>query len=156
MKRALLLSTILAALLAVPASATIKIRESETLDLLQETKKVDCEAHKRFFVASAPRKEAYRLTVAIGKPIWAGYGHDYDIFFGDQRVVALVSAPGDTFYTSDVDLPGTPPGTVQVGGVKFSPKGKRISVGAFGLSTLDLSAGVVVSGAAKCASPRLR
>ena len=101
--------------------------------------------------------EGGRPTVAvfISNFDWHGYGADYPLLYGDQHTIAEVLGGGEPF-SNEFPIPGTPPGTVGTGGIKFSSNGKRFSIGAFGLPNEDFSAGMSVTGGAKCKYPKRR
>lgn len=148
--------------LAPSAGASIKIQQSETLELLGEFDKASCKspAGKKFgFTAfSLPAEDLYTLDVFIAKSAWSGLGDSYDLFYGGQDVTAYVFGPnpGES-YGNDVSIPGTPDNTVWAGGVKVSANGKRYSVGAYGLADPTFSGpGMTVSGSAKCRYKRRR
>lgn len=155
MRRAFLLGVAVLAVAAPPASATIKIHESESLELLQEFERASCKASKgakiAFHAFSLPTNDLYTLDLFISRDAWKGFGHTYDLLYGDGSVDASVFGPNQgELYTNAVGLPGTPPGTVGAGAIKISANGKRYSVGAYALPNEDASKGVAVTGAAKC------
>ncbi len=157
MRRSLALALALVGLVAAAptAGASIKIHNSETLELLQEFDKASCKASRNakipFYAFSLPANDLYTLDVFITRDAWKGFGHTYNLYYGNSDITAYVFGPnqGET-YTNEVGLPGTPPGTVGAGAIKISANGKRYSIGAYGLSDESASRGVSVSGAAKC------
>lgn len=150
------------AMTAAPASATITMADSETGQQLGTFDQAQCRVNKkagpskiRFSAFSLPKGDTYTLAVFISNFDWHGFGGEYPLLFGDGHTIAQVFAP-NTNFSNEYPIPGTPPDTVGVGGIKLSNNGKRISVGAFGLPNESFTAGVMVSGAAKCKYPKRR
>jgi hypothetical protein len=144
------------ALFAPTAAASIQILDSETVAPLEEFDNASCRvtkgnAHSRFVAFSLPANDLYVLDVFIAKSAWEGFGHTYDLVYGDTAVIAQVFGPGPgENYSNEYGIPGTPPGFVGAGAVKISKNGKRFSVGAFGLPDRTFTKGVTVTGAARC------
>jgi hypothetical protein len=141
-----------------PASASIKIQDSETLTVLQEFDKADCRVVKnktiKWRAFSQPADDLYTLDVFVNKSAWNGFG-EYDLLYGDPGVEFFVFGPDHDIYSNTYGIPGTPPG-VFAGGLKISKNGKRYSVGAYGLSNEAFTKGIAVSGSARCKAPKRR
>lgn len=147
------------ALLAPAATASIKIQESETLSLLEEFEQAKCRTKTKafgFVALSLPANDLYTLDVFITKAAWKGFGHTYNLFYGNEDVQINVFGPNGELFSNEYGLPGTPDGTVGAGGIKISENGKKFSVGAYGLPDATFNSGVATTGAAKCKYPRRR
>lgn len=159
MGRALIAAIVGLALLAPAARGDIEIRDSDSTALLDSFEKANCKTHKRgpfgFTAFSLPAGDTATVDVFISQQAWKGFGHTYPLYYGDQHVQVNAFYGGQEFG-AEHGIPGTPPGIVGAGGVKISKNGKRFSVGAYALSNEDFTAGVSVSGGAKCKYPRRR
>jgi hypothetical protein len=144
------------AVLAPAANATVTIRDSDTSAVLEEFQTAKCKLKSKsfgFVAYSVPANDLYRLDVFIYKQAWDGFGHTYNLFYGDELAVVDVFGPTER-YGNEFTPPGTPPGTLGAGGLKFAQNGKRFSVGAYGLSNEAFTRGVSVTGSAKCTYKR--
>ena len=162
MRRAIVVGVLGFVLVAGPASATVTVSDSDTGRELASFEKAQCKLRGkgapgkiRFTAFSLPKGAALTLAVFISNFDWHGFGADYPLLYGDQHTIAEVLGGGEPF-SNEFPIPGTPPGTVGTGGIKFSSSGKRLSIGAFGLPNEDFSAGVSVTGGAKCKYPKRR
>jgi hypothetical protein len=142
----------LAGLLAPPASATITIRDADTAAVLEEFQTAKCKLRSKpfgFVAFSLPANDPYRASVFIYKDAWKGFGRTYNLLYGDTLTSVDVYGPTE-LYGNEFGPPGTPPGTLAAGGLKFPQNGKRFSVGAYGLGNEAFTSGVSVTGSAKC------
>jgi hypothetical protein len=165
MRRTILVVVAVLATIAVPvrASAEVTIYNSdESMQVLATFQKASCRLNKaggpskiRFSAFSLPKNTTWTFAVFISNFDWHGFGGDYPLMFGDQHTIAEVFGPGGP-YSNEFPIPGTPPGTVGTGGIKFSPNGRKISIGAYGLPDEAFTSGVSIVGAAKCKYPRRR
>jgi hypothetical protein len=143
-------------LVPATASADIEVRLSEGgTSVLAHFPKVKCKVGKgaTAFEAKAHNSNAYALVLSVDKSEWLGLGETYTLLYGDSAVFAAVKA-GQVQYSNENGPPGTPPGTVPAGGIKISPNGKRIGVGAYGLADPSFSQGLSLTGGAKCQYPK--
>ena len=136
--------------------------DSDTGQRLASFDSAQCRVNKkggaskiRFSAFSLPKNAPYTLGVFISNFDWHGFSADYPLLYGDQHTNAEVLTAGTTF-SNEVSIPGTPPDTVGVGGIKFSSNGKRMSVGAYALPDESFTTGVSVYGAVKCKYPKRR
>lgn len=161
MGRGLVVGILALALLApASASATLEIRNSDETNALLATVdtmkcKVDKRAKRPFKASGTANGGGYAVGLEIQKSDWKGFGHEYTLYYGDSGVFAAVASP-TVQYSNEVEIPGTPPGVVPAGAIKLSANGKRVAVGAYGLSDPSFSSGVSLTGGAKCKYPKRR
>lgn len=151
-----------------PARAEIQLFESsEAATKLGTVRKGKCKVRtangRKYFGALAESTNGrFDLVVVIDPPIWRGYRKVYPLFYGDANVwVGLTDHHTDTRYSTSFPIPGTPPGVVGAGRVKFfggGRKGRRkLGVGAYSVpGERDLMEGIAVAGRMKCKKPRRR
>jgi hypothetical protein len=165
MRRTILVGAAMLATIAVPARASAEVtiyNSDESMQVLATFQKASCRLNKagapskiRFSLFSLPKNQTWTVAVFISNLAWHGFGGNYPLSYGDGHTIAEVLGPGGP-YSNEFAIPGTPPDTVGAGGIKFSPNGRKISIGAYGLPDEAFTSGVSVVGDAKCKYPRRR
>lgn len=158
------LATFVLAVVAVPARAEIQLIESsEAATELGKIRKGKCKVRRtsngeKYFGAIAESTNGrWELTVLVDRGFWGGYREEYSLFYGVAEInVALLDLSTDTAYSTSYSIPGTPPGVVGAGGLKFSGGGRKLGVGAYSVPSQDFTRGVAVAGRMKCKAPRRR
>jgi hypothetical protein len=148
------------AALPTSAGAEVKIYDTENLALLGTIAKAHCKVIKRpngadlgFLAFSLPDKAPFSLFVFIQEESWHGFRGDYPLLHGGTGVGFRLTGPpeGDgELYSNVFGIPGTPPGTVSGGAIRFSKDGRRLSIGFAPAANSDFTQGVVFAGAMKC------
>jgi hypothetical protein len=148
------LGACLAALaLAAPAQAEISIVD-DAGNVVSEIKKGKCKVTgkkgKKEFVGFGESPEGWELNVYILNESWGGVKDDYTLFYGVRDVGFDLYGPDSELYSNQFPIPGTPPGLVGGGAIKFGKHGRKLAIGFAPAPNRDFTRGVSFAGAMKC------
>jgi hypothetical protein len=155
MRKALLIA-ILTVLLTVPAQAPAKIQvvgnEGGVLDTFDT---IRCRAsgsgnNQDFFASGKSENRRFRLSIFIDAPVFKGFGRDYEIFYGAEDPQVFLTRLADDEKFSNFTVPGTPPGLLQAGEIKFNGRGTRMGAGMYSANNKEATEGLAFAGGVRC------
>ena len=152
---ALIAAAVAMAIAPAAASAAVDIYESsEAATHLATIEKAKCAVKgkkgDKYFLASGESPNGWDLDVFIYESFWGGVKDDYTLFYGVREVGFDLYAPDGTLYSNQFPIPGTPPGIVGGGAIKFGKKGKKMGIGFSAAPNREFTQGVVFAGGLKC------
>jgi hypothetical protein len=139
--------------LATTAHAEITIVDAEG-NPVSAIKKGKCavtgKKGKKEFVARGESPEGWELDVYILNETWGGVKDDYTLYFGLRDPGFDLFGPDGENYSNQFPIPGTPPGVVAGGAIKFARDAKKLSIGFFSAPNREFTRGFGFAGAMKC------
>jgi hypothetical protein len=154
-RRVTLLLVVAAAVLAAPAGAEVRVLDADS-NTVDSFKTGDCRtfgkgADQRFFASLKSEGKLFSMTVFIDEGTWKGFGEDYALSYGSEDPAYFLRRRADDELFSNVfPVPGTPPGVLGAGAIKFNGSGKRMGIGAYAASNKSFTDGYSFAGVVKC------
>ena len=148
-----ILACVGALLMPGSAAATITVLDGGTGAKKAEIQKGRCslkgQKQNRHFHAIADSSNGWELDVYVYEGHWRGFKHDYELHYGERQVGFDLFAPDGELYSNQFPVPGSPPGMIG-GELRFSDRGKRMSIGFSPAPNRQYTKSVSFAGAMDC------